>query len=252
MQTRLPSSSLQSLSSGQLVLNMKPEPSFPPVAAASPSPVPIATPSGRTSSYIDDHKPSDPLYMLDGQIETVIHNFSGEPATTFDQTTNAPLLSKLNDIRSTKPMMEELMKLQSEDGSFTLNKDLADVLHVNVDMFNGLDYYLREQGFNSLALNIHNELVRLIGTGVILMWLVLQTQVLQQNRFQVLFNIEQIKVHLCNHLPASMNKQIHKAIEFYQRTSQRNGIYCGQLELRDSSWDMFIQRILIGIDRDNN
>jgi hypothetical protein len=45
---------------------------------------------------------------------------------------------------------------------------------------------------------------------------------------------------------------MNKAIEFYQRTSQRNGIYCKQLELSDSSWDMFIQRIFLGIDRVNN
>jgi hypothetical protein len=49
-----------------------------------------------------------------------------------------------------------------------------------------------------------------------------------------------------------MSEQINKAIEFYQQISQRNGIYCKQLELSDSSWDMFIQRIVIGIDHFNN
>lgn len=49
--------------------------------------------------------------------------------------------------------------------------------------------------FILLALNIRNEIVRLIGTGVILIWLVLQTQALQQNIFQFSFNIEQIKVN---------------------------------------------------------
>ena len=49
-----------------------------------------------------------------------------------------------------------------------------------------------------------------------------------------------------------MSEQINKAIQFYQQTKQRNGIYCKQLELTDSSWDMFIQRILIGIDHVNN
>ncbi|CAF4012617.1 unnamed protein product [Rotaria sp. Silwood2] len=37
------------------------------------------------------------------------------------------------------------------DGSFTLNKDLADVFHIDFDTFNGLENYLREQGFNSLG-----------------------------------------------------------------------------------------------------
>ncbi|CAF4253447.1 unnamed protein product [Rotaria sp. Silwood2] len=67
------------------------------------------------------------------------------------QNVDAPLLSKLKDIRSTKTMIEELIKLQSQDGSFTLNKDLADVLHINLDTFNGLERYLYEQGFNSLG-----------------------------------------------------------------------------------------------------
>ncbi|CAF3942821.1 unnamed protein product [Rotaria sordida] len=188
-----------------------------------------------------DRKPNDPLYLLDGQITAVTRNFSGELITSFGQTTGAPLLIKLKNVRSSRTMIEELIKLQSEDGSFTLNKDLADILHINVDIFNGLEQYLREQGFNSLALNIQNEILRLIGTGVILLWLVLQMQDLQQNTCQFLFNIEQIKVYLCNHLPANMNEQISKAIEFYQQISQRNGIYCKQLELSDSSWDMFIQ-----------
>ncbi len=100
-------------------------------------------------------------------------------------------------------------------------------------------------------MNIQNEILRLIGTGVILIWLALQTPALQQNTFQFLFNIEQIK-DVCNHLPANMTKQINKAIDFYQRTSQRNGIYCKQLELNEPSWHMFIQRILIGIDRADN
>ncbi|CAF4485808.1 unnamed protein product, partial [Rotaria sp. Silwood2] len=116
-----------------------------------------------------DRQANDPLYLLDGQTEVVMHNFSGELIASSNQTTSTPLLSKLNDVQSTPAMIEELIKLQSEDGSFTLNKDLADVLHINPDIFNGLEHYLREQGFNSLALNIRNEILRLIGTGVILM-----------------------------------------------------------------------------------
>ncbi|CAF4838917.1 unnamed protein product, partial [Rotaria sp. Silwood1] len=101
-------------------------------------------------------------------------------------------------------------------------------------------------------LNIRNEILCLIGMGVILIWFALQTPASQQNTFQFLFNLEQIKIHLCNHLPTNMNEQINKAIDFYQRTNQRNGIYCKQLELSDSSWNMFIQRILIGIDSAEN
>ncbi|CAF0908820.1 unnamed protein product [Rotaria sordida] len=194
-----------------------------------------------------DRKSNEPLYMLAGQTEALQNVF--QQYMSLGQTTDIPLLSKLNDVRSTPTMIEELIKLQSEDGSFTLNKALADVLHIDPDIFEDLEHYLRQQGFNSLALNIRNELLRLIGTGVILIWLVVQTQTSQENKFQFLFNIEQIKVHLCNHLPTSMNEQMNKAIQFYRQTSQRNGIYCGQLQLSDHSWDVFIQHLLIDYDR---
>ncbi|CAF3317195.1 unnamed protein product [Rotaria socialis] len=198
-----------------------------------------------------DRKPEDPLYTLDGQTETVIHNFSGELATTLGKTIDDTLLGKLKDVQSTKTMIEEVMQLQFEDGSFILNKELADVFHIDFEIFNGLEHYLREQGFNSLALNVRNELLRLIGTGVILLWLVLKTQSLQQNMFEMLTSIEQIEINLYNYLPASMHGKIKQAIEFYQQTGQRNGIYCRQLELKDSSWHPFIQHLLVGIDRTN-
>ncbi|CAF4483211.1 unnamed protein product [Rotaria sp. Silwood2] len=76
------------------------------------------------------------------------------------------------------------------------------------------------------ALNVRNDIVYLIGTGVILIWLVLQTKSTQQNTFQFLFDIKQVQIYLCNYLPTNMNNQINKAIEFYQRTNQRIGIYC--------------------------
>ena len=60
------------------------------------------------------------------------------------------------------------------------------------------------------------------------------------------------KVYLSGHLPASTSEQFNKAIEFYQQTSQRNSVYCKQLELHDSSWDMFIKRLVIGDDRSKN
>ncbi|UJR38801.1 hypothetical protein I4U23_031466 [Adineta vaga] len=203
-------------------------------------------------SIVYDRKSNDPLYLLGGEIKAITRNFSGKLITSFGQMSGIPLLIKMTHIQSTSRMIEELMKLQSEDGSFTLNKDLADILHINVDTFSSLEQYLYEQGFKSIALNIQNEIIRLIGTGIMLLWLVLQMQVLQQNTSQFLFNIEQIKAYLWKKLPANISEQINKAIEFYKQTSQRHGIYCKQLELIDSSWDMFIQRIVIGIDHDNN
>ncbi|CAF3766835.1 unnamed protein product [Rotaria sp. Silwood1] len=106
-----------------------------------------------------DRKPNDPLYLLDGQITPVTRNFSAEFVTSFGQITGAPLLIKLKNVRSSRTMIEKLIKLQSEDGSFTLNKDLADILHVNVDTFNGLEQYLCEQGFKSLGNSLDWSLI---------------------------------------------------------------------------------------------
>ncbi|CAF4106683.1 unnamed protein product [Rotaria sordida] len=162
---------------------------------------------------IHDHKLGDTLYMLDGQIATINHNFSGELTTSCDRIPGIPLLVVIVFV---------LDSCRTQDGSFMLNKDLADVLHIDIDIFNSLENYLREQGFNSLALNIRNELLRLVGTGIILLWLILQIEPVLQNMSQILNNTEQIKTQLCNYLPVVMTEQINKAILFYQQTSQRN------------------------------
>ncbi|CAF3864038.1 unnamed protein product [Rotaria sp. Silwood1] len=70
-----------------------------------------------------------------------------------------------------------------------------------------------------------------------------------QNISRILSDNEQIKAHLCNHLPANMTGQINKAIIFYQQTSLRNGIYCKQLELNGSPWQIFIQHLITDADR---
>ncbi|UJR11204.1 hypothetical protein I4U23_015385 [Adineta vaga] len=169
-----------------------------------------------------------------------------------EKTTDISFLRQLKDIQSTPIMMNELLKLQSENGSFLLNKELADVFHLDQTIFHNLEYYLNEHGLKSLALNLQNEILRLIGTGVILLWLVLQMQILHHDTFEFPFNIEQIKDYICKNSSTNMNEQIYKAIDFYQHTSQRHGIYCKQLELNDSSWDMFIQHLLLSNDPINS
>ena len=67
-----------------------------------------------------------------------------------------------------------------------------------------------------------------------------------------IFDFFSIKIRLSNLLPADNSGRLNKAIKFYQEANKRNGIYCGQLELSDSSWDMFIQGIVIGVDPTNN
>ncbi|CAF1056543.1 unnamed protein product, partial [Adineta ricciae] len=206
-----------------------------------------------------DRTLDDPLCQLGGQVQVMQHNFSGEFANTdplgwlspvsicqyicesIDQTTDISLLRKLKDVCSTSTIINELMKLQFEDGSFTLNKQLADVFHLDCAVFQSLEHYLAEHGFKSLALNLQNEILRLIGTGVILLWLVHQSQASHSDSLGFSFSIEQIKIHLCMDYPSDIHGQILKAIEFYQRVSQQHGIYCKQLELEGSSWNMFVQ-----------
>ncbi|CAF1112265.1 unnamed protein product [Adineta ricciae] len=203
-----------------------------------------------------DRTPDDPLCQLGGQVQVMQHNFSGEFADTnpLDQTTDISLLRKLKDVCSTSTIINELMILQFEDGSFILNKQLADVFHLDCAVFQSLEHYLAERGFKSLALNLQNEILRLIGTGLILLWLVHQTQVSHSNSLEFSFSIEQIKIHLCTNYPSDIHEQILKAIDFYQRISQQHGIYCQQLELEGSSWNMFVQYLFFadGLHKTNN
>ena len=92
-------------------------------------------------------------------------------------------------------------------------------------------------------MNIQTNILRLIGTGVILFWLALQMQVSQGNTQQFTFYSFPF-----TYLPTNIKEQIQRAMKFYQRTSQQNGIYCQQLELNGSSWDMFIQGLITSVD----
>ncbi|CAF1574739.1 unnamed protein product, partial [Adineta ricciae] len=200
----------------------------------------------------DDDKSNDSLYPLDGQITNIPHNFSDKLDPSFDQKVKITFLRKMKDIQSTTRIIEELLKLQSEDGTFILNPNLANVFHIDPNNLNHIEIYLYKQGFNLLALNIQNEIYRLIGTGIILLWFILQLPSLHQYTNQFLSNIDEIKIDLCNFFPDNIIEHINKAIEFYRQTSQCNDIYCKQLGLDDSSWNMFIQRIFIGLNNINH
>jgi hypothetical protein len=45
----------------------------------------------------------------------------------------------------------ELKRIQSKDGSFDLNQDLADLLGIDINNFDELKKYLYKQGFNSFG-----------------------------------------------------------------------------------------------------
>ncbi|UJR38700.1 hypothetical protein I4U23_031366 [Adineta vaga] len=67
-----------------------------------------------------------------------------------------------------------VLNIRIWNGSFLLNKELGDVFHLDHTIFHNLEYYLNEHDFKLRALNLQNEILHLIGTGVILLWLVLQ------------------------------------------------------------------------------
>jgi hypothetical protein len=87
-----------------------------------------------------------------------------------------------------------LKRIQLSDGSFDLNQDLANLLSINLNNFDELKKYLSKQGFNSFALNIQNEIIHLIATGIILIELFFQVPTSERKTLLVPFNREQIRV----------------------------------------------------------
>jgi len=112
----------------------------------------------------------------------------------------------------TSTVINELKRIQLTDGSFDLNQDLANLLSIDINTFEEFKKYLCKQGFNSfgktnffslinksyvcfyLALNIQNEIIHLIATGIILIELLYQVPVSERKTFIVPFDHEQIRV----------------------------------------------------------
>ncbi len=51
----------------------------------------------------------------------------------------------------TSTTINELKRIQSTDGSFDLNQDLANLLSINIKNFDELKKYFYKQGFNSFG-----------------------------------------------------------------------------------------------------
>ncbi|CAF5073059.1 unnamed protein product, partial [Rotaria sp. Silwood1] len=139
------------------------------------------------------------------------------------------------DLTSTK--INELKRIQLINGAFDLNPDFTNLLSFNIKDFDELTIYLNKQGFNSFALNIQNDIIHLILTGIILLVLLLQVPLSDRNIFLVPFDSEQIRSILHRHLPKVLLENIDKAINFYEQKRSQYGIYCEQLELNYSTFN---------------
>lgn len=148
-------------------------------------------------------------FQLKGETENAKINFTDPVSISndlprFDRSKNLDLLTAT---------INELKRIQLADGSFNLNQDLANLLAVDINDFEALKTHFSKQGFNSfgktlsssvkqpnnqlhlhLALNIQNEIIRLIATGIILMKLFFQIPVEERKTYLVPFDHEYIRV----------------------------------------------------------
>ncbi|CAF0923046.1 unnamed protein product [Rotaria sordida] len=194
--------------------------------------------------WVGDRQPNDSLYMLKGETTNEKINFTCESEIFKGFST----FNKLKQIYLTSMMINEFKRIQLTNGSFDLNQDLANLLSLDMKDFVELKIYLNKQGFNSFALNIQNDIIHLIATGIILLELLLQVPKSERNIFLVPFDSEQIRSILHHHLPKPLLENIDKAIDYYKQKRLCYGIYCEQLELNYSSWEKFIQYALFHIN----
>ncbi|CAF2924471.1 unnamed protein product [Rotaria sp. Silwood2] len=196
------------------------------------------------AACVHDRGPNDSLYMLKGETTNEKVNFTDEP----EHFQGFSTFNKLKQIDLTSMMINELKRIQLTNGSFDLNQDLANLLSLSMRDFDELKIYLNKQGFSSFALNIQNDIIHLIATGIILLELLLQVPVSERNIFLVPFDSEQIRSILYRHLPKTLLENVDKVIHFYEQKRLCYGIYCEQLELNYSSWEKFIQYALFHIN----
>ena len=152
-----------------------------------------------------------------------------------------PTIDPLQKFDLTSTVINKLKSIQLPDGSFDLNLDLANLLSINMTDFDRLKNYLIKQGLNSfgkrfnitdssnshpLALNIQNEILRLIATGIILMKLFFQIPKDERGTYLVPFDHQSIRVKQSIYLSHricffSLSRQSSNDIyhEFYRKIS---------------------------------
>ncbi len=148
---------------------------------------------------------------MKGETENAKINFT----SPIEISEGRPTFKEFEHIQLTSIKINELKRIRSTDGSFDLNQDLADLLSIDIQNFEALKEYFCKQGFNSfgkinffyspnskfcfhLALNIRNEIIRLIATGIILMELFFQVPVSERKTYLIPFDRERIRVRKSN------------------------------------------------------
>jgi hypothetical protein len=149
---------------------------------------------------------------LKGETENAKINFT----SSIEISQGFPTFPEFQHIELTSMKIKELKRIQSADGSFDLNQDLADLLSIDINDFEALKEYFYKQGFNSfgktnflfknkkfencfhLALNIRNEIIHLIATGIVLMELLFQVPGWDRKTYLISFDREQIRVRRSN------------------------------------------------------
>lgn len=158
-----------------------------------------------------------------------------------------PTIQILEKFDLTSTMINKLKSIQLSDGSFDLNLDLANLFSINTTDIDTLKNYLIKQGLNSfgkeiwyitewsnshrLALNIQNEILRLIATGIVLMKLFFQIPKDERGTYLVPFDHQSIRVRqsICHShwicfllfFSRSSNDIYH---EFYRKISNEQSI----------------------------
>ena len=84
---------------------------------------------------------------MKGETENAKINFTSPIEISQD----FPAFTNFKHIELTSMKINELKRIQSADGSFDLNQDLADLLSIDISNFEALKEYLYKQGFNSFG-----------------------------------------------------------------------------------------------------
>ncbi|UJR16362.1 hypothetical protein I4U23_003265 [Adineta vaga] len=176
-------------------------------------------PNYRAVDFNDAQK-NNRQYKLKGDTESTAIRFTGNIESSndvfnFDRPKTIQLISTT---------LNEIKKIQLPNGSFDINEDFTKLFSIPMKNFDELKKYLCSQGFNSFALNVQQDIIHLIATGIVLLQLLLQVPVSDRKGYLVPFD-----------------KNVNKAIDFYEQKRLRCGIYCEQLELKYSSWEKLIQ-----------
>jgi hypothetical protein len=84
---------------------------------------------------------------LKGETENAKINFT----SPIEISEGRPTFKEFEHIQLTSIKINELKRIQSADGSFDLNQDLADLLSIDIQNFQALKQYFYKQGFNSFG-----------------------------------------------------------------------------------------------------